>query len=558
MNKERYVEWIRQSRGKCSKIEFGRSIIHYKFNGDQRICTPYHRNEITNWENGKNLPMSVETVLSIALFAYDHQMLVKQQDNTILRNKRCNYARKCLFDQLGVDLYSRNLHDALLIQVCRRIISFKDVLKLEVELGKIIEGTDALKLSNEQKKKLSLQEETESIRKELYVVKDLHEFKNIITKYRLFFMTAERVLGERLESVFEKRNRYPRKISLEQAVLIYAPNNRQTYKRIYHSSGITRDWLIDLCIHLRFNRAEINYVLKNASMALLSDIPCTQESFIYDNSDKLDKLKLKRFHSGASVGSGQWYQNMEKEFTTDYIAHFHAFVFMTIEKRLCIMILLATLVLEKNYDDLPPIDYLLESFTLNEQGKKTLAFLEKVISKANLKENIDYIRLQNRLQNNSDYLNWGDYVSLASNYFELEDILLDYKDECFDYYTINYKGVLNEKEREEILKLRYLAALFFTVLTGKYFSGTLSKEDLWNIKMQFRNCEIDYSQTYLFIENVLEIFLSNNTVASQDMNDLEKIKTSYCICDQYGKPRSEKINFEILIEDLWQTVLSPE
>ena len=76
--------------------------------------------------------------------------------------------------------------------------------------------------------------------------------------------------------------------------------------------------------------------------------------------------------------------------------------------------------------------------------------------------------------------------------------------------------------------------------------------------MQFRNCEIDYSQTYLFIENVLEIFLSNNTVASQDMNDLEKIKTSYCICDQYGKPRSEKINFEILIEDLWQTVLSPE
>ena len=558
MNKERYVEWIRRSRGKCSKIEFCKSIIHYKVNGDKRECTHYHRNEVGNWEAGKNLPMSVETVLSIALFAYDHQMSEEPQDTTIARNERCGHARKCLYELLGVDLYSRNLHDALLIQVCRGIISFEDVLELEREIGNLIEETDDFKLTNEQKKRLSLQKETELIKNELYVVNDLSEIKDIVIKYRPFFITAERVLGERLEKKFKQRDRYPRKISLEEAVYVYAPNNRLTYKRIYRSSGITREWLIDLCIHLRFNRSEINYVLKNASMALLSDIPWTQESFIYDNSDGVEDHILNGYQVSGQVGSGQWYQNMERIFKTDYVSHFHAFESMTVEKRLRIMILLATFVEDKNDVDLPPIDYLLESFTHNEQGKKTLAFLDKLISNACLTGEIAFFKLQNKLRKSKDYLNWTDYVSLSAEYFDLDDILLEYKDECFVYYTVNCRGILNENEREEIIKLRYLAALFYTVLTGKYFDGKMTKEDLWSIRLQFRDSSIDYTQTFFFFENVLEIFLSSSIVTEQEKSRSGEINTYYYICDRDGKPRTEKINFEILAEDLWQTALSPK
>ena len=74
MKKTEYGEWVRKVRGKTSREEFGKQIVHFsKDEQGKTICETYHRNEIRNWEIGESIPKikNIETFLSISLFEYD-------------------------------------------------------------------------------------------------------------------------------------------------------------------------------------------------------------------------------------------------------------------------------------------------------------------------------------------------------------------------------------------------------------------------------------------------------------------------------------------------------
>ena len=141
MDKQKYSSWIRKIRGKISQEEFGRKICHFKNEKDIKVCSGYHRNEISNWEKGKNLPTNLETFISIALLDFDSCNPKKEKDNGY-RNLRFQYVQNKMEQLLGQKLYCRCIHDVLLIQVCRDIINFNELLDMEPKLEQIIQDVD--------------------------------------------------------------------------------------------------------------------------------------------------------------------------------------------------------------------------------------------------------------------------------------------------------------------------------------------------------------------------------------------------------------------------------
>ena len=502
MKRQEYIEWIRNVRGKMSQTEFGKKVYHYRITKNNRQCLTYHRNEIRNWESGKSFPQNIETFLSIALLEYD-QTHSCEYKNSMERNERFYYVREIMKQILEMDLYCRNLHDALLIQVCRGILSFQEVLDMEPELQEKIQN---LYLDTEEKREYALQRETENIRLDLYKINDKQDIEKVILANKVFFYTGNRAFGERFVKIYENRQRYPELLSLQEAVQIYAPNYRDSYSRIFFSDGMTRQWIIDLCLHLRFNWGETDKVLSNAHMLSLSD------------DEKHPDL-----------------------------SHFVFFNDISLEKKLMLLLLIATYVHQEVFEALPPVDYLLESFTIYSQGKKALKAIQNIADSVDPEE-WDYHYLQNQLKVKVEewmaYIRSG-YENITESY--MKKVFESYKLEQNAYYDMSIGARLKEIFREDVGKLHYMAALFYTVLTGKDYQGELSQQDLDSIHMDFEHLGTETLYIYRFLSHVLGTFLNNEPVSKDD-------KGGYYRHDSTGK-KMKALDWDEIIEDLWASII---
>ncbi len=491
MERQAYIDWIREVRGKMSQEMFAQKICHFKNQKNIKICCKYHRNEVGNWEKGKNLPKNLETFLSIALFDFDKQHRGCEKDKE-WRNMRFRYAAEKMQELLGQELYERNLHEMLLIQVCRGIISFQEVLQMESVLEEIIQE---VKIDSETRKEYALQRETQNIQKDLFHIETKDEIWDIVNNSKVFFLTGVRTFGERMRKCFEARQRYVASISFAEAVKIYAPNYRDSFQRMFTSSGISRQWIIDLCIHLRFQRNEIQEVLKNAHFIPLSE-NCEDEEFYYKEKE------------GFPIGSASWYQDMEMNYPGEFGLHFEEIAALSLKEKIKIALLLNIYMDEiVTAEDFVPIDYLLESFFQYNCGKDAMMAVAQI--QQEMAQNVDpewqVEEIKELLRSKVEF--WIVYIKSGCCDFKNEkvkSVYFDYCRECSVYYEFPKKEGLYGIE---LKKMRYLSALLYTVFTGRYYKGNIDEADRKEIKGQFEGQVDGWRTVYNFINQFLIIFL---------------------------------------------------
>lgn len=546
MNKQEYSLWIRSVRGEMTQDEFGKKIIHYYSpkKGMEKICKTYHRNEVRLWEAGNSLPLNVETFISIALVEYD-----KNYKNSFVnndeRNKRLRFVSELIERILGIELYCRSLHDVLLIQVCRGVISFEDVLRLEPKYEECI---SSFKLGSEEKRRIALKRETQNIQYDVYKIGSVEELDQLVSDYKIYFYTGNRTLGDHFNVLFENRIRYGYKVSIQDAVRIFAPNYRDSYTRIFTSSSITRQWLLDLCIHLRMNREEINTVLKYAHMVELSENKDDYEWFYRE------KFTLKSNDSwGASIeapiGSGYWYKQLESRRIENVVPHFAFFNEWSLDDKMRIALLMGNYIEQEYFDNLPPIDYILESFSeLYPQGKAAIKRLNKILKMID-PNTWEYSHdLQNQL--NGQLAIWYEYLRSGCEYAEsdiLQNILDEYKHECVNYYEMYNLVNFTAIDTENALKLHYLAALIYTVFSGRYYDGELKQDDLNMIKYNIEKASNEGVYIAPFMVNFIGAFLDNRPVYVNGKGQFYKV-------DKNGRNR-KPFDWEEVLEDLWASVI---
>lgn len=502
MSKRTYTkEWITQVRGGLNKTEFGRRVYVYKKNGTK--CVTVHRNTITNWEGGKTeLPKDVETFLSFALIEYD-QTHPEAPVTLEERNNRYIYARTVMWDMLGVDLYCRNLHDALLIQVCRGILTFEEVLPLERELEAELENTG---MTVDEKNLYAIERNTIPISDALNKVADLEGLREVITViHKNSFASANRIIGARFSKIYHSRKRYKEgDVSLGKAVTNLAPNYRDSYIRMFKSSNISRKWMIDLCRHLKFSRDEIARVLEAAHMVPLSE----DEVFPDANAAFLEKDLLER---------------------------------------LMILFLMGAMIRDQTGpEECPPADYILESFSLYEQGQRVVVRLAELLEEESTQE-LDWQEIWEMLTSVTEA--WIAYLKLENSELTIDEALQHFcKNERKEYFYPDHKIGREIKNREEVQLLHFFAALMYTVLSGHVYPGSLTNRDLDDIKRGFHYGEEDCSIIYRFISQVLGTFLGGKELRQTPDH-------SYYVQNEVKKTLTHPLNFDVILEDLWESVL---
>lgn len=531
MDRGAYASWIRKVRGTMSQKDFGSKICRFRNEGKIRKCCSYHRNEVINWEKGKNLPLNLEAFISIALFRFDHCHR-RDEDGEEYREKRVQYVQRKMEMFLGRRLYCRNLHGALLFQVCRDILSLEEVLEIEPELEKMVQDASE-ELDVSQKRSYALQKETQRITDCLYQIGTKEELYSLVKQSRYFFYTGTRTFGERMVRCYEGRQRYCAPISFFAAVRIYAPNYRDSINRIFISSGMTRQWIMDLCVHLRFNRREIQHMLKNAQLVSLSEEKQDEEYY------------LKEYH-GCPIGSAAWYQYRETNLNDDVFSHFSGYHSFTLKQKFVVfMVILALLEHAETMNAFVPVDYLLELFLQYDYGKSLLSAAETVIFQT-MEEyplwseqiNADLIA---QIEDEASYLffSWDELKTDNE-----KAVYQDYFEEFSAYYTFAKDSACKESSDLEGIKLRYFAATAYTVFTGKYYRGSLSQIDLDEIKLQFSRgeCGGNWKTFYRFMNQILVVFAQENPP--------EKTRSGEYFCVLHGK-ETEKLTLQSIMEDTY-------
>lgn len=515
MQKPEYTkEWIKKLRNGMRQDEFCRHIYVYKKNGS--ACCNIHRNTLGNWENGKtSLPRDVETFLSLALWEYDQFLCDKQNETDMTeecRNQRYQHARTRLQQMLHVDLYCRNVHDALLIQVARGILTFEEVPALEAELEKELAQTI---LTTEERNAYAIERNTISISSDLCRVGSREALVNLITViHRNSFASANRIVGARLKNIYVARNRYPKPVSLERAITNLAPNYRNSYVRMFTSSFISREWLLDLCVHLHFDEAEVSAMLESAHMAALSpeEWKGLDDSNIYFRDKKLSERLKIMLVLGCYV--------REQGEMTAYLQAKH----------------------------------MLESFSIYEQGTAVITAFDQILQEkletGRDLEELESDEIWTALDTSTAYRTWLSYVELEDVAISFDNQLWQFSNElCAEYDSLPEKRIVSCQDKTDVQLLYFFTAMSYSILLGRRFPGKLMDQDLLDLKKQFDMENGLQGFIYMFLSTLIGVFLGDEVMC-------ETGDGKFFVFNKVKQENTRALDFDEILENIFQAVVA--
>lgn len=536
---QEFAEWVRSIRNKygLSQEKLGKKIYHFEYRGKEEICLCFHRNSVGNWENGKNLPMTVETFVSLALVDYCGTCDKLDQIGFSEMKKRYAYVRNCLQKYIGRSLYVRNINDALLIAAVRGLYSISELPQARKNMKEILEDAE---ISPEEKKTLSLERKTTVLENEFLWIESREGFQDFVEENRNYFRVGNRTVGERAEYIFENPEKENvRRLKFRQMIDVYAPQYSVSYNKIFSSDFIvSRSWLISFCIKMRYTRQEINQILKNASMLPLSNQKENMEYYV-------------RGGKNSAVGSVKWYEKAALQNVPELSVKYQEAAALPLEKKLTFLILIIC-ALSGTREEITsfPIDYLLEYFLLSDEGKETLKFAEEEFSKMGNKLCKNPFRIVEICREYiCDVL--GMYTERLRSKEEEEAVKV-YRDE-FSRYCIFSKDKIDKKCRENAKasetarRLRFFAACSYSVLTGRIYTGNITEKDFERLRYVLK----DGAEGKKKAENCINFF----SLLWGMFLDSEKIlwdgRSGFSV--SLGGKRSNVLSLREVLEDVLET-----
>lgn len=533
-----YAQWIASVRRKCgmTQEEFGRKMCHFEVQKTGEVCLYYHRNTIGNWENAKTFPINIETVVALALMDYSGHCEYIEADNQE-RAQRYRYVQKCMKRYLGKTLYCRNLKETLLIEAARGIYSLSELPNVQKKMYEVIQKVT---LRSEEKREYAEEKKTDSLENALLRVENVEQFEQLVEREKYYFSLGARTVGVRMQNRYEE-TRKESGLSLNQAVSIYAPKCAESYNRIFFSHfSATRKWVLDFCVYMRFTKEEINEVLKNATMLPLSDMTGSCE------------YALCSTESGRT-GTVRWYEEQAVKYGELLEIRYPEAKALSLCQKL-VLCTLAAYSLKENTEILKslPVDYLLEYFIQSGEGKKILNDTEKNLKKKirELEDNPCEI-LEAYVQRFEDF-----FVEVGEMRRKTEHerkALQEYRGEFSRYLSLPAAKYSEPKEKEQAECLRFLAAVTYSVFTGKLYRGVLYKRDMEMLKTELMRAEengVYMQQSYRFFSLLWLMFLGGKQIHRDSGKGFYLMQTE--------EKKSKYLTMEEVSEDIAATLAEAE
>lgn len=522
---EELIKWIytiRTEKG-LTQEEFGKRLCHYKkVVEDKRgrvVSIPYSRNIVNSWEAGRNVPGNTETFVSLALFEYCGSIERAPDISLEKRQERYRHVRNRMLQFLGKELYVRKLNDVILMGAIRGIYSLAEVPQKREEFQKRL---GEVPLSSKIVKEISFKRDSVSVNLQMMDTETEADIERIILQWQSFFLLGSRVVGTRLKARFEELEKGYDGCSFKDTVSLYAPRYQNSYNNLFQKDFVvSRAWLLELCIRMRLEREDINQVLTDARMDLLSDDSGDCESRIVSSG-------------AARVGTLRWFALLEEEaealisdkrvFSDEPVAefryHYQAAYDLPLHKRLMIAIWICSCLCGEEETNIP-VDYFLDHFL---QKKETQPYLDSVWETLSSYKKDKARQIERRLALESDeFMLRVDEDGIFGPYYAAS-LAFRKKIECYqqefqDYYRIPKTKIehLAYAEQKEAERQHACAAVLYSIFTGKIWKGEIKKEELRGAASRAQRCP----NLYYFLLTVWKIYLGRG--------ELYQHNGAYCV-----------------------------
>ncbi len=501
MDYTEYIGWIMSIRSKYNlpQEEFGKKICHFVQKNGEEVCVFCHRNTIRNWESGRSIPLSVETFVSLALVDYSGSCSKVVDMSLSKRRERYRYVKKMMMKYWGRSLYCRNINDALLIEAIRGIFSMEELPEIRREMNKIIEDVT---LELEEKKQYSIEKMTENLEASLMKVETKEDFIEVVKSNKIFFYLGNRTVGERIVKMYETSENTPKDLDFKEAVLLYAPKYMDSYGKIFSSDiNVSRSWLLDFCIHMRFSRKEINEVLDNAGMMKLVNTKKSVEYYIRESGK-------------TSIGSVKWYENKAFNNIYGFDIRYNDIKNLSLQYKLAFLTLTAcSLCGEDQILRRVPLDYFLEYFVQKEEGRQILENMRNILKKytEKVKHNTKGV-FENHVADLHCIIE--NIVQNLKYNFE-NKFLCEYKDEFSRYFNVPQSKYSGKTALEYANKIRFFACVSYSVITGKLYTGNIDENDFKTLEYELvgiENKNEKMRKSYYFMSLLWTMFLGSEKI----------------------------------------------
>lgn len=312
-------------------------------------------------------------------------------------------------------------------------------------------------------------------------------------------------------------------MSLERAIVNLAPNYRNSYVRMFSSSFISREWLIDLCIHLRFNYEEVSLMLESAHMVQLSE---------YESSEK--------YYTEGGVMA-----------VTD---NSRSFSEKSLNDKLIIMLILGGYM--KDHGELP--EYvsarrILESFSIYDQGASLVEmFYNTVLDSCKTGEgslDVEFEDIWEVFAATERYRAWAEYMDMENDAAYLDDRLYQADCEGYEaYMELNERQIIKVKTRDEIKLMHFLVAMYYSVFLNKKYEGKLLDKDLLEVKRIIGTDTSLNKFIYRFFSTLFGIFVGEETI-------YENEKGKYYVINHVLNSKTRALDIGETLENIYEAIV---
>lgn len=532
------AEWIasvRRRSGLSTEL-FAAKMIRFKDCKGKMQIVNYSKGSVSNWENGKNLPVYMEVVACIAMMDYDLKCKSGQQPE----QERYVYVTNLMSRYLNKRLYCKNILELLILQSARGLFPLEEIPAIRDELLQEL-VSDNEKISDEEMNQFAMSRNTNTLFDILFQETSLEGIKEKVREYRHFYSVGYRALGKRIQLLYETHYAKDYCLDFNSAVGIYAPVYRVSFRTMNRERlEVSRHWLIDFALQLHFNRNDINSILSDAHYEELAEYDDNAESWI-------------REYPETVFGTVDWYKNVEQIYINKIAEYSEsAAVFYTddsdfipirfwrgrsfgLKEKMIYAYLLGVYMLVNNMEMILPfyaLDYILGL-------KKTGSLLREYakLPKGEWKKEWDLLRYKS-LEASSITKEFVDIISQALN--EPEEIInrkknefggcnfsMNLGDEYYDYTQMSVektrllKASLSKEERkrfsssvtaQHLTACYSLSTLIYSLMTGFIYKGDYDRDELKFMELDTSN--IEHKKIAGFFMYLFKLMLGDRPVSA--------------------------------------------
>ncbi|MBE5954876.1 MAG: hypothetical protein E7253_00315 [Lachnospiraceae bacterium] len=504
---------------KMNQSDFGKQILHFQRDkkGKPIGVKGYVRGSVKNWMEGTNCPEYKESLICFALLDLCGSTEAVPGLSKEERDKRLHHVEKIMWTYLGKKLYSRYPPEAMLICAARGVISIKDIPVLLEEAG-----LDQFVISTEEAKKAGCKRVSDVIFEQICEADSKEELLKIIEENRIYYALGYKTLGIRIRDLWERKYTGH---SFVQAVYVLAPRYQNTYRKMMDDSlQVSREFIIQFCSQMKFDRNMINEALDTARMR-----PLEQEETLPDYFEG-----IRNFSFAGRLGS---------------IVQLAVYLGVAVKDREFL----------EEFRNLPYYFYLNHYFSLD-SVEKQYGEMKDALEKQEVEDFAELIQ--------NEKTSWGE--SLKEYIHAINQELNDWKEEerkSYKAYVRGYQKMYNSsrissadfsKELKLEAECLYLLSTFsYGILLEKEFHGELSEEDLKSLKEKIKKessiKEEEGEMIYNFLNALWVLFLEDRRLNMYKGVFIQGIRGT----DE--EPVSVYINWEdtvILLSESWKIALN--